>query len=737
MDHQTTPRLPRRLKLFKYEVERIAIRDGLSFWEIKYEMVNAEEMSEVVARHGFPVMPAHWRTGMESIMNKKKFRYGMGRVFEIVIRIRPVIGFLMDSNQFYDNVAVMAHVDGHADMFLNNRYAQFADPNMDQVFASDATMIDTFCRQYGDERVKTFFDAVLSIENLVDANSLYMKRPAQQLSAEDYERRRNERREASEQILPLGFPEYLESLPHIREFKKEEGARLAEEEKEDRKVLSGMKIPPFPTKDVLQFLIDHSPLEPWQSSMIEMVRRNRYYFSQFRCKFLHEGWASLWEELIMREVRLDQDLTRWNSTLASVQRKQGLNPYRLTYDLLLDVKHRWDTGRHGSIWEDCDRYEVKRHWDSFIVYHNLRVLSGGDATLLSEHWQEFSQFIHELREGRLGYPKELFVNDRFLGQYLHLHWTEYAHAEADLAKYQAMLSAIEAKGLEEKVGAEVARLRAKTPDTDISDKELSYKARRDVYYRAKERELYLWTPDELKGKINYFRTLVEFKKRYKKEGLTVPAIAIPEDWVSYSLRHKEEVILAEGKKKWFEVRTTHDDFGLFDDFFTKEFCEREQYFLFKAKEVLNNNNQDWELEKRYVMETKTFKRIKDYLLFQFTDFNTPYIEVIDGNYDNNGELLLRHEHNGIDIDWWSKDGMFVKDVLINLATIHKKSVHLETGKTDEPAEEPYWYRWFNTEEKTTSDEPQQLFGKIVRFTATPSGGFSSVEKGAISFTAPF
>ncbi|MBI4127931.1 MAG: SpoVR family protein, partial [Parcubacteria group bacterium] len=657
MDHQTAPKLPTRLKLYKYEVERIANRDGLSFWDTKYEMVSADEMSEVVARHGFPVMPAHWRTGMESIMNKKKFRYGMGRIFEIVIRVKPVIGFLMDSNHFYDNVAVMAHVCGHADMFLNNSFAQFADPNMDQVFASDATMIETFCRQYGEERVKTFFDRVLSIENLIDANSLYVRRPEQTLSPEEYETRRTKRRVEAEQIFPKDFPEYLESLPHNREFKKEEETRLADEEAKDREILSGLKIPAHPTKDVLQFLVDHSPLEPWQRSMIEMVRRSRYYFSQFRCKFLHEGWASLHEELIMREIRMDKDMTRWNATLASVQRKSGMNPYRLTYDLLLDVKHRWDTGRHGAIWEDCDRYEVKNNWDRFIVYHNLRVECAGDQTRFERRWMEFSQFLHELREGKLSYPKELFINDRFLGQYLLTHWAEYASAEAELKKYQAMLLAIEAKGLEEQVGIAVANLRAKKSNTGLSDKELAYKARRDVYDRAKEHALYLWTPDELKGKIKHFQTLVDFSDRYAKECLTVPAISIPNDWVDYSLRHKEGVVLGVGKKKWFEMRKTHDDFGVFDDFFTKEFCEREQYFLFKAKEKYNPET--WELEKRYVMETRAFERIKRNLLFQFTDFHTPYIEVIDGNYKNNGELLLRHEHNGIDIDWWSKDGMFV------------------------------------------------------------------------------
>ncbi len=733
MDRETAPKLPTRLKLFKYEIERLAVREGLSFWETKYEMVSAEEMSEVVARHGFPLMPAHWSTGMQSLINKKKFRYGMGRIYEIVIRTRPVVGFLMDSNHFYDNVSVMAHVCGHADLFLNNRYAQFADPNMDQVFASDAVTLDSFCRQYGKERVKTFYDAVLMLENLIDANSLFLKRPEQSLSAEEYELRRKKRQKEAREILPADFPESLQSLPHVRELQREGEERLKKEEAEDREILSGTRVPAHPTKDVLQFLIDHSPLEPWQRSLLEMVRRSRYYFSQFRCKFLHEGWASLWEETLMREVRLDKDLTRWNSTLAQVQHKHGMNPYRLAYDLLLDVKHRWDTGRHGDIWDSCDQYDVKRRWDTFIVYHNLRVLSGGDAALLNNRWREFSQFLHELREGNLAYPKELFVNDRFLGQYLHLHWTEYAEAETELAKYEAMLLRLEAAGLEARIGERVRELQKEPSNADIDERELVFKARRDVYYRAGEHELYLWTPDELAEKIAYFRTLVAFQERYKEEGAAVPALLIPDGWIAYSWRYKNAVPLAEGKSKWFELRATHDDLSFFDDFFTKEFCEREQYFLFKAKEVYH----DWDVEKRYVMETRAFERIKKRLLFQFTDFYTPFIEVVDGNHGRKGELLLIHAHNGVDLDWWSKDGMFVKDVLKSMAMIHKNTVRLETITTEVPEDKPFWYYWFNTEEKTASDEPEQLEGTVIQFSMTPDGKFSTEEGPKVWFSAPF
>ena len=50
-----------------------------------------------------------------------------------------------------------------------------------------------------------------------------------------------------------------------------------------------------------------------------------------------------------------------------------------------------------------------------------------------------------------------------------------------------------------------------------------------------------------------------------------------------------------------------------------------------------------------MIESREFQKIKQRLLFSLTNFGKPWIYVVDGNYRNRGELLLRHEHNGIDL----------------------------------------------------------------------------------------
>jgi stage V sporulation protein R len=40
-----------------------------------------------------------------------------------------------------------------------------------------------------------------------------------------------------------------------------------------------------------------------------------------------------------------------------------LNPYKLGIELLRDIEHRWNTGKFGKEWEECEDQEKKRKWD--------------------------------------------------------------------------------------------------------------------------------------------------------------------------------------------------------------------------------------------------------------------------------------------------------------------------------------------------------------------------------------
>jgi stage V sporulation protein R len=60
-------------------------------------------------------------------------------------------------------------------------------------------------------------------------------------------------------------------------------------------------------------------------------------------------------------------------------------------------------------------------------------------------------------------------------------------------------------------------------------------------------------------------------------------------------------------------------------------------------------------------------------LFSLTNFGKPWIYVVDGNYRNRGELLLRHEHNGVDLKLDQ-----AADTLANIQFVWSRPVHLQT-----------------------------------------------------------
>ena len=76
---------------------------------------------------------------------------------------------------------------------------------------------------------------------------------------------------------------------------------------------------------------------------------------------------------------------------------------------------------------------------------------------------------------------------------------------------------------------------------------------------------------------------------------------------------------------------------------------------------------------QYVIESRDFEIIKQRLLFSLTNFGKPWIYVVGGNFHNRGELLLRHEHNGVDLRLDQ-----AADTLGNIQFIWTRPVHLQT-----------------------------------------------------------
>jgi stage V sporulation protein R len=128
-------------------------------------------------------------------------------------------------------------------------------------------------------------------------------------------------------------------------------------------------------------------------------------------------------------------------------------------------------------------------------------------------------------------------------------------------------------------------------------------------------------------------------------------------------RRKWDKQLGLGRKKIFEVRRVHNDITFIDTFLTPEFCVQHKMFSYAFQEQMG----------QYVIESRDFEKIKQRLLSSLTNFGKPWIYVVDGNYHNRGELLLKHEHSGVDLRLDQ-----AADTLANIQFIWSRPVHLQT-----------------------------------------------------------
>ena len=124
-----------------------------------------------------------------------------------------------------------------------------------------------------------------------------------------------------------------------------------------------------------------------------------------------------------------------------------------------------------------------------------------------------------------------------------------------------------------------------------------------------------------------------------------------------------------GRKKIFEVRRLYNDITFIDEFLTPEFCNEQKLFTFAY-----NQSAD-----QYEIASREFKKVKEKFLFQLTNFGHPIISVVDGNYKNRGELLLKHQHEGVDLR-----SDYAKETLKNLYKVWGRPVNIETIVEDVP-----------------------------------------------------
>jgi stage V sporulation protein R len=355
-----THNLPADLRAIQVETEEHAKLYGLDFYDTIFEVLDYDEISEIAALGGFPTRYPHWRFGMEYQQLSKGYRYGLQKIYEMVINNDPCYAYLLRCNQMVDQKLVMAHVYGHNDFFKNNIWFSQTNRKMMDETANHGSRVRSYMERLGEDTVEGFIDSCLSLENLIDIYSPHIKR-REAINRYDFV----PEDEDEEKKKPSKFQskEYMDSFINPPAVLKEE-ARKRENEKEKSKPTA---FPEQPERDVLLFLLEHAPLKPWQYDVLAIIREEAYYFApQGQTKIMNEGWASFWHSTIMTQKTMHPselvDYADHHSGTMATQPGR-LNPYKLGIELLRDIEERWNKGQFGPEWDECDNYDAKRRWD--------------------------------------------------------------------------------------------------------------------------------------------------------------------------------------------------------------------------------------------------------------------------------------------------------------------------------------------------------------------------------------
>ena len=312
--------LPAALKYQAVIIESAAREAGLDFYEVIFELLEASDVNGIAAYGGFPVRYPSWRFGMDFERLEKGRTWGLSKIYELVINNDPTYAYLVRSNSLLEQKLVMAHVFGHADFFKHNIWFAPTDRHMIDTMGDHATRIRRIVDVVGQDRVEEFMDRALSIESMIDPY-LPLRKAKQTRPQTSHVTSLSER---SRMAL-----EELSSSPAKPHERVEEHIDASPEPCAARGEL--------PSYDILGFLGENAPLEAWQRSIMDIVRREAYYFSPQRMtKIMNEGWACFWHSKLLTGGLLEPseilDFADAHSGATACQPGQ-LNPYKLGIEL--------------------------------------------------------------------------------------------------------------------------------------------------------------------------------------------------------------------------------------------------------------------------------------------------------------------------------------------------------------------------------------------------------------------
>ncbi len=388
------------------EIEAIARSHGLDSFEVVFEMLDAKDVNAVASYGGFPVRYPSWRFGMDYERLEKGHRYGLSKIYELVINNDPTYAYLVRTNSEMEQKLVMAHVFGHGDFFKNNMWFAPTERHMLDLMANHGTRVRRYIDTYGQDRVETFLDCALSLDNLLDPflplREQLQGRPASSVRAST----------------TAGAHRTLDGVLV--------SAQVGTQSSKDRDRVR------LPTYDVLGYLVECAPLEAWERDLLRIVRAEAYYFMPQRMtKIMNEGWASYWHSKILTGgVLASSEVVDFADCHSGATAAPGgqLNPYKLGIELYrhaeekgIDLFRLRRVHNDASFIDEIVDEEFAQKSELFLFGKNSRT---GRTEVVERGWRQVKErLLQELAWG--GLPQIELVDENFEGKgelcFLHRH----------------------------------------------------------------------------------------------------------------------------------------------------------------------------------------------------------------------------------------------------------------------------------------------------------------------------
>ena len=384
------------------KIFELAKREGLDPYDVVYSVCKRDQLLQAAARGGFPVNVSHWRNGMEYYELQVGHEFNVSRIYEMIINNDPSFAYLLEGNSLIDQKLVMSHCMGHSDFFKNNINFRYTNRNMLNRIAEHAS----YQRQAMDSEgvsfleMEEFLEKAYSIDDLIDYSNLEPRQLQFKLQ-----------QNISVDKVPDNYGViHAPELPSHMQSRINDPERLKRERVIEAKRLEqeSQRIPKHPDYDVIGFIIENSKaLKPWQRQVLIHAREQAYYIApQGLTKIMNEGWAVYWHRRLMSHPEIVdlRDASAFADHNAGTLAMGGgrLNPYKVGYEIFMDIEERWNTGRHGQKWEELEDERERRDYDD-------KSMKGFAKIFEVRKWEKDITFIDKYLTPELAKKLKLFT----------------------------------------------------------------------------------------------------------------------------------------------------------------------------------------------------------------------------------------------------------------------------------------------------------------------------------------